>query len=175
MSSLLKQVPVLGSWLAPRDKSIDLAPVEVHAIETAPEKRPRTLKHLLRANHANHSIFYHHLNFHNHMPHLLSSAYLLGASHHQLNRLYEKEAEELEPWTESPSEIVQSDWKDYRGMREYQRAFVDFFEDAVALRHAYDWKKVVNEYMFEGEEPLVNSLVCGRMYSRKQVAEDPIK
>jgi hypothetical protein len=49
---------------------IDLASVEIHDVETAAEKRPRTLKHLLKANHVNHSIIYHHLRFHNHTPHV---------------------------------------------------------------------------------------------------------
>jgi hypothetical protein len=50
--------------------SIDLPSVEIHDVETAAEKRPRTLKHLLKANHANHSIIYHDLRFHNHTPHV---------------------------------------------------------------------------------------------------------
>ena len=50
--------------------AIDLKPVEVHHVETRHEKRARTLKHLLKLNHANHSIVYHNLEFHNHMPHV---------------------------------------------------------------------------------------------------------
>ena len=50
--------------------SIDIAPVQTHDVETAAEKRPRTLKHRLKANHANHSIIYHDLRFHNHAPHV---------------------------------------------------------------------------------------------------------
>lgn len=162
MSSLLGSIPLVGPLIAgPTHQTIDIEPVEVHNIETAAEKRPRTLKHLLKANHVNHSVIYHNLEFNNHMPHVLSSAYLLGASHEQLHKIYEKEADELEPWKPSPSEVVPADWRDYLGDRRFQRAFIDFFEDALAMRHAYDWKKVVQEYMFEGEEPLVNSLICG--------------
>jgi hypothetical protein len=50
--------------------SVDLPSVEIHDIETAAEKRPRTLKHLLKANHANYAIIYHNLTFHNHTPHV---------------------------------------------------------------------------------------------------------
>jgi hypothetical protein len=50
--------------------TIDLPSVEIHDVETAAEKRPRTLKHLLKANHANFSIIYHKLQFHNHTPHV---------------------------------------------------------------------------------------------------------
>jgi hypothetical protein len=63
----------LPSFLAADGKaypSIDIAPVETYDVETAAEKRPRTLKHLLKANHANHSIIYHDLRFHNHAPHV---------------------------------------------------------------------------------------------------------
>jgi len=49
---------------------IDIPPVEVHNVETAADKRPRTLKHLIKANHANHAIIYHNLQFHNHTPHV---------------------------------------------------------------------------------------------------------
>jgi len=52
---------------------VDLPSVEVHDIETAAEKRPRTLKHLLKANHANYSVIYHHLQYHNHIPHVCCS------------------------------------------------------------------------------------------------------
>lgn len=50
--------------------TINVKPVEVHDVESQPEKRARTLKHLLKLNHANHSIIYHDLHFHNHMPHV---------------------------------------------------------------------------------------------------------
>ncbi|KAH7030966.1 uncharacterized protein B0I36DRAFT_116991 [Microdochium trichocladiopsis] len=140
---------------------IDLPSVEIHNVETAPDKRPRTLKHLLRANHVNHSILYHSLQFDNHMPHILSSAYLLGASAEQLHRIYDEEAKELEAWEPSPGEVSLEDWRDCLGRREYQRAYVDFFEDMLALRHQYDWKNVVESFMFDGKEPLVHCLVAG--------------
>lgn len=60
---------------------IDLKSVDIHHVETQHEKRARTLKHLLKLNHANHSIVYHHLQFHNHMPHVRASllTYMLMA------------------------------------------------------------------------------------------------
>jgi hypothetical protein len=52
----------------------------------------------------------------------------------------------------------------------YQRAFVDYFEDEL-VRHGYDWKKVVHEYLFSGPEPMFNSIIADRMrpcfYNRK--------
>ncbi|KAJ2991901.1 hypothetical protein NUW58_g2350 [Xylaria curta] len=163
MASILSYVPVVNRFITSNDesRSIDLPPVEVHHVETAPEKRPRTLKHLLRANHVNHSILYNHLHYHNHMPHILCSAYLLGASDTQLHKIYDAEAKELEPWVPSPAEVTKDDWRTFLGDGRYQRAFVDFFEDAMVMRHNYDWKKVVEEYMLSGKEPLVNCLIGG--------------
>ena len=53
--------------------AIDLKSVDVHVVEIRQEKRARTLKHLLKLNHANHAIVYHDLQFHNHMPHVRAS------------------------------------------------------------------------------------------------------
>jgi len=54
-----------GSALA-----VNIEPVAVHDVELLHDKRARTLKHLLKLNHVNHSILYHHLQFHNHLPHV---------------------------------------------------------------------------------------------------------
>lgn len=50
--------------------AIDIDPVEVHDVELLHGKRARALKHLLKLNHVNHSIIYHYLQFHNHLPHV---------------------------------------------------------------------------------------------------------
>ncbi|KAI0021320.1 hypothetical protein F4780DRAFT_739015 [Xylariomycetidae sp. FL0641] len=163
MASLLSYVPIINRFIQGNEAhhAINLPPVEVHNVETAPEKRPRTLKHLLKANHVNHSIIYHKLQFDNHMPHILCSAYLLGANENHLHKIYEVEAEQLEPWHPSPAEITQDDWRDFLGKREYQRAYVDFFEDTLVMKHNYHWKKVVEEYMFNCDQPLANCLIGG--------------
>ncbi|RWA11362.1 hypothetical protein EKO27_g3735 [Xylaria grammica] len=163
MASVLSYVPIVNRFIKGHDVSrpIDIPPVEVYNVETAPEKRPRTLKHLLRANHVNHSIIYHNLRYHNHMPHILCSAYLLGASDTHLRSIYEEEAKVLDPWVPSPAEVTRDDWRSFLGDRRYQRAFVDFFEDSLAEKHNYDWKKVVEEYLYGGKEPLVNCLIGG--------------
>lgn len=149
-------------------QAIPLESVQVHKIESSPEKRPRTLKHLLRANHTNHAIVYHSLQFHNHMPHILGSSYLLGASPDQLHNIYSQESKDLEPWTDSPAEIVEDDWRDFLGDKHYQRAYVDFFEDRVISRRlgtqSWDWKKVVESYVWgspDGGPPLGNNLIAG--------------
>ncbi|KAF2636734.1 hypothetical protein P280DRAFT_493000 [Massarina eburnea CBS 473.64] len=140
--------------------SIDIPSVEIHDVETAADKRPRTLKHLIKANHANHSIIYHDLRFHNHAPHILGTAYILGGTSEHLNEIYDKESEQLEPWKDSPGEISLDDWRDFLGKREYQRAFVDFFEDQLVSKK-YDWKLLLNDFMFKGKQPLINGLISG--------------
>ncbi|KAH9873475.1 hypothetical protein IAQ61_004098 [Plenodomus lingam] len=152
----------LPSFLRPTGThaTVTIPSVEIHDIETSAEKRPRTLKHLLKANHANYSIIYHNLRFHNHTPHILGSAYLLGATAEQLNEIYEKEAEGLEPWSDAPGEITTADWREYLGRREYQRAFIDFFEDQLVNRK-YNLSALLDEFLLGGKEPLINTLISG--------------
>ena len=57
-------------WTGSAASGIDISSVEIHEIEESPEKKARTLKHIIRANHINHAIIYHHLLFHNHAPHV---------------------------------------------------------------------------------------------------------
>lgn len=42
---------------------------------------------------------------------------------------------------------------------------MDFFEDQLVAKR-YDWKALLEEYMFEGGEPLINGLVSGCAYER---------
>jgi len=44
----------------------------------------------------------------------------------------------------------------------YEKAFVDFFEDEL-VRFGYDWKQVVEEYLFSGKEPVFNSIIADCM------------
>lgn len=164
MASFLSYVPLVNRLVASRDAptTISLPPVEVHVLEGNKDRRPRTLRHLLRANHVNHSILYHNLQFDNHLPHILCSAYHLGATPEQLYHIYEVDSKTLEPWKDSPSQIAEEDWRDFLGEKQYQRAYVDFFEDALAMKHAYNWKELVEKYMFQGDEPLINGLIGGR-------------
>ena len=152
----------IPSWptFAVGGTAIKLPKPEIHDVEERPEKRARTLKHLLKANHINHSVIYNKLRFHNHTPHVLGSAYIFGADSDELNEIYEAESKHLEEWSDSPGEISQHDWREYLGKREYQRAYIDFFEDQL-VRHGYDWQALLNEYLLQGKEPLINNLIAG--------------
>ncbi|KAI5295707.1 hypothetical protein KEM52_000455 [Ascosphaera acerosa] len=140
--------------------AVHLPPVPVHRIESATERPARTLKHLIRLNHITNAVYFNRQIFHNHVPHLLGSAYMLGATGEQLNKLYESESKPLDRWVDSPSEITRDDWRDFLGKKEYQRAYVDFFEDEIYHKR-YDWEAVVRQYLFEGRQPLFNELVSG--------------
>ncbi|KAF5626541.1 cell cycle checkpoint [Fusarium tjaetaba] len=163
MSGILAHVPVVNKLLGldVNRQAINIASVEIHHIETDPSKRARCLKHLLKANHANYSIVYNNLQYDNHNAHILSSAYLLGASVPQLNDIYDREIRELEAWVPSPAEIGEDDWQELRGDARYQRAFVDFFEDKLVMRFNYDWHQEMEHYLFTGDEPLINGLIGG--------------
>jgi len=142
-------VPKFGLGRTSTAGAIDIASVEVHDVETSTDKRDRRLKHLLKLNHANFSILWNNLRFHNHTPHLLGSAYLLGGSADHLTDIYEHAAHEgHEEWKDSPGEIALHDYRDFLGKREYQRAWVDFFEDQL-VDNNYDWKLVAARFLFE--------------------------
>lgn len=164
MSGLLSYVPIVnrltGSGSSPR--AIDLPSVEIHHVETNPDRRARCLKHLLKANHVNYSVVYNNLRFNNHTSHILCSAYLMGANEIQLNAIYEAEIKTLDPWKPSPAEVVDNDWRDFLGDKEYQRAYVDFFEDKLAMQFGYEWKTEISHFMFTGKHPLFHGLTGGR-------------
>jgi hypothetical protein len=164
MSGLLSYIPGANLVLGSRSKTrgIDLPSVEIHHIETNPDRRARCLKHLLKANHVNYAILWNDFQFDNHNSHILSSTYLLGANEIQLNEVYNNEIKDLVPWEPSPSEVIDEDWRDFLGDRHYQRAFVDYFEDKLAMEFAYDWKQELQHFLFSGEEPLFHALVDGR-------------
>lgn len=107
-----------------------------------------------------------------------------GADADDLTRVYETESKLLDPWTDSPAEVTELDWRDHLGCREYvilsafsvvnstsanvrleqiryQRAFVDFFEDEL-VHFGYDWKQVVSKYLFSGKEPVFNAIIADR-------------
>jgi hypothetical protein len=65
-------IPKLFKWSSTSTGSrvIELPLVEVHDVETIPNKRAKALKHLIRVNHTNNALIDHGLEFHNHMIHV---------------------------------------------------------------------------------------------------------
>ncbi|KAK9237610.1 hypothetical protein V1525DRAFT_456651 [Lipomyces kononenkoae] len=128
---------------------------------SGPQDPYRKLHQLLRANHATYAVLYNNRRFHNHMPHLLGSAYLLGANAKQLVDLYEAESKFLEPWKEdSPAEVTADDWRNFYGQRVYQRGYKDYFDDEV-MQASYDWKRVVSKYLLADDATLLNGVIGG--------------
>lgn len=100
---------------------------------------------------------------------ILGSAYLLSCPADHLNEIYEDAAanEGHEHWRDSPGEIALHDYRDFLGQREYQRAWVDFFEDQL-VQHGYDWQAVARTFLFESGPnntpnplPIFNTLTAG--------------
>jgi hypothetical protein len=143
---------------APASQAIVLPPAQVHNVETMPEVRPRTLKHLLKANHVNCSL-YNEARHRNQTPHLLGSVYMLGGSVEQLHKASEAETKLQTDWQDPPTNISESNWRHHLGRWDYQRGYVDFFEDELALNYGYDWALVVEAYLFRGPNPLFNGIL----------------
>ncbi|KAJ5902728.1 hypothetical protein N7495_003256 [Penicillium taxi] len=139
-------------------KPIDIPSVKIHDLESVEEKPAKRLKYLLKLNHANYAILYNDRKFHNHAPHLISAAFLQGASADDLTRIFDNESQILSEWEDPPAEVA-DDWRDFLGRREYQKSFVEYFDDEIA-RDNYDWKQVVAESLFEGEQPVFNGLIA---------------
>ncbi|KAJ3492912.1 hypothetical protein NLG97_g5065 [Lecanicillium saksenae] len=157
---------VSGSASKSRPKATPATTVAVDAlpvqdIETDQERRGRSLKHLLKANHVNYAVVYKGLQFNNTNAHNMSTAYILGANENHLNTIYDEQIKDLDPWTPSPAEVIDEDWRDFLGDRNYQRAFVDFYEDKLALKFSYDWKQEMRHVLTDGDEPLINCLIGG--------------
>jgi hypothetical protein len=98
---------------------------------------------------------------------------LFGASPQRLFDIYDGECKTLEAWTDSPHEVTKVDWNRWFGDKRYYsrrrgvevdvryaRAYLDFFEDEV-VRSNYDWKRVVQRYVVEGDEPLLSGMISG--------------
>ncbi|KKA29977.1 hypothetical protein TD95_002983 [Thielaviopsis punctulata] len=161
MSGLLGYVPIVGRLIGTQAaQRIDLPPAKVYDIETLEDHSGRSLKHLIRANHSNYALLYGNAFEHeNNLSALLVSAYMMGANNVQLHALYDEFAKVLGTWEAAPSEMIDDDWQDFYGDRRYQRAYVDFFEDALVMKFNYDWRRLLSVYLFEGPKPLVYGLV----------------
>lgn len=139
--------------------TVSLEALPVHDIEADQDRSARSLKYLLKANHVNYAVVYKELHLNNYNAQNLSTAYLLGADEDHLNDIYNEHIKELEPWKPSPAEVIDEDWVDFLGDRNYQRAFVDFYEDKLALQFSYDWKQEITHVLTSGDQPLINSLI----------------
>ncbi|CAH0003400.1 unnamed protein product [Clonostachys byssicola] len=122
----------------------------------------KTLAKLLKANHESNAVLRNpRLLFHNHVPHALGSSYLLGADSARLEEIYAAEKPNLYDVNSDLVRhvITRDNWRQFLGQKKYTAAYVDYF-DAEIERVNGDWKKVVEDHLYLGTQPLVNSF-CG--------------
>ncbi|GLA09626.1 hypothetical protein AnigIFM60653_011957 [Aspergillus niger] len=102
------------------------------------------------------------LILHSHLPHLLGSAYFLGASAQQLEELYEHEITTLREIDDTfilGSALSRDNWRQFLGHKPYTVAYVQYFDRELERKNG-DWKTLLREYLFPGPDPLINGF-CG--------------
>lgn len=125
---------------------------------------------LLRANHLFYATLYNDRRFHNHTPHILISAYFLGATPSTLYKIYENATEDLAKWEEdSPAEVTDEDWHEFTGDKQYERGFQDFFQEKVTDSLSFDWRNVVREFLVTPDGPdnpkvMVQGMLAGLLH-----------
>ncbi|GFF74680.1 hypothetical protein IFM47457_03702 [Aspergillus lentulus] len=136
----------------------------VFTLEGHDDERATTLRWLLEKGHASVAPLREpKLILHSHLPHLLGSAYLLGASSKLLEELYEHEITDLVHVDESfirGDAVTPENWRDFLGQKSYTVAYVDFFDEEIK-RQAGDWREVLKSYLFSGSQPLINGYAGG--------------
>lgn len=60
--------------------------------------------------------------------------------------------------------ITKANWRQHLNSKSHTVAYQNFFDDEIE-KAGGDWKKVVNEYLYSGDAPLVNGFCGGRKYS----------
>ncbi|KAH6665509.1 MGS207 protein [Halenospora varia] len=140
-----------------------LSTVPTHDLGKLSDLPSQTLHRLPQENHASLALLHApNLMFHSHMPHVLGSSCLLGASSSKLEEIYNHEAETLNPINSQfiLGGVTQQNWRDFLARKEYTVAFTNFFDEEVAKNHG-NWKEVLKKYLFAGEEPLINGFSGG--------------
>jgi hypothetical protein len=92
---------------------------------------------------------------------ILGSAYYLGANNEQLKLIAKSEGESLRPHNTVPVQeaLSKSNWRQYLNSKDHTLAFQSFFDGEIE-KTGGDWKKVVEEYLYTSDSPIVNGL-CG--------------
>ncbi|EXJ66450.1 uncharacterized protein A1O5_10602 [Cladophialophora psammophila CBS 110553] len=144
-------------------KKAELEPAPIYDVYKLSDERTKTLRKLLEKGHVTVAPLRNpQLILHSHLPHLLGSAYGLGADSEQLTKTYEHDIQTLVRIDETfvrGDKITKENWRQFLGNKEYTVAYVDFFDDEVR-KNGGDWEKVVQEYLYSGAEPLINGF-CG--------------
>ncbi|KAB8223385.1 hypothetical protein BDV33DRAFT_228533 [Aspergillus novoparasiticus] len=140
-----------------------LPPVSSFDLQSLPDERSKTLYTLLQRNHQNHAVLSGpKLIFHDHMPHMLGSAYLLGYPCDKLIEMYQNESSQLKSLNDGliRTGITKDNWRQLLGKKKYTAAYTTFFDQELA-NTPNDWKTLVNEYLFTPPQPLINGFIGG--------------
>ncbi|KIX07444.1 uncharacterized protein Z518_02097 [Rhinocladiella mackenziei CBS 650.93] len=149
--------------LPPATKRTELGPAPTSDVYKMSDQRTQTLQKLLEKGHVTVAPLRNpQLILHSHLPHLLGSAFVLGADSQQLIATYEHDVKSLVDIDETfvrGDKISKGNWRQFLREKSYTVAYVDFFDDEVRKNNG-DWEKVVQEYLYTGSEPLINGF-CG--------------
>lgn len=131
--------------------------------ETAsqPSASCEKLFQLLEKNHQDHAMMLPDGSTHNHMAHILISAYRLNCSAAHLQQTYDVVAPSLIPYKLIDDSIqTEEDLFQHLGDQKYQRAFVEFFDRRLLDFHG-DWRGLVRYYLYDNSKPMLEGLVGG--------------
>ncbi|KAK5082213.1 hypothetical protein LTR05_007357 [Lithohypha guttulata] len=144
-------------------KRAKLEPAPIYDVHKLSDGRTQKLRQLLEKGHVTVAPLRNpELILHSHLPHLLGSAYGLGADSEQLTKTYDHDVTTLVNIDDTfirGDKITRDNWREFLGQKSYTVAYVDFFDEEVRKNDG-DWEKVVQEYLYSGPEPLINGL-CG--------------
>ncbi|KAH8585711.1 hypothetical protein B0O99DRAFT_530187 [Bisporella sp. PMI_857] len=139
-----------------------LPPAKVIQIDHAQDEEAQAVQQLLKRNHAEFATLHHGMLFHNHLPHVLCSEYLFGASVDRLKETYEHEVKVLDkPETELDTQAVTTEsWKNSLNDKSLNFAYMKFFDRELQVRNG-DWKELLQHYLYSGETPLIHGITGG--------------
>ncbi|KAF4625414.1 hypothetical protein G7Y89_g12759 [Cudoniella acicularis] len=142
----------------------ELKPLSFCDMETLSDERTQTLRRLLKEGHNSVAPLRDpKLILHSHLPHLLGSAYALGASSDLLQKCYDQETSNLKNIDEGfirGDKISKETWRNFLADKTYTVAYVDYFDEEIKKKDG-DWKSVLNEYLYAGTEPIINGHTGG--------------
>ncbi|KAH8896521.1 hypothetical protein GQ53DRAFT_639786 [Thozetella sp. PMI_491] len=141
-----------------------LEPVRPYDTTKLHDERTQTFRKLIQEGHSAVAPLRNpQLILHSHLPHLVGSAYALGAGIEQLKETYDHIIKTLAPIDETfvrGGISLESSWREHLQDKAYTIAFVDLFDEETH-KNGGDWKKVVEKYLFSGNEPVVNGFLGG--------------
>lgn len=150
-----------------KDTKIDgigLAVPDAYNLKKPTAESTRKLDQLIKGNHNSYAVLFNNRKFHSHLPHIIVSAYCLGATPEQLTALYDNQAETLTPWSNEPVEtLTDDDWRSYLGDKRMERAFFDYISDKFNENKG-DWQPIVRRFLTDKNCNLFPGLFGGLLH-----------